>query len=378
MRIAILTLPLNTNYGGILQAYALQKVLQSLGHDVIVLNQDRTTRQSQLMVLKSYLVFLVRRYILGRNIVYKSPHIINLERTERETYTQLFLEKHINTYQIRKLEKDVPKELDVIIVGSDQIWRYIYFTQAFKCSIENAFLKFCENENIRRIAYAASFGTDKWDYSEKETKECGRLLRKFDAVGVREVDAIKLCHNRLGRNNVQLVLDPTMLLTKEDYLKLLVNAEVSKCKGDLMYYILDETKDKIDLVEHIASERKLTPFRVGSKTEDIMASNTERIQPPLEEWLKGFMDAKFVVTDSFHACVFSIIFGKPFIVIGNQYRGLSRFSSLLGLFSLDKNMIMSLNEYDKSYTYEVPTSSKENLESLRLKSIKFLQENLNN
>ena len=83
----------------------------------------------------------------------------------------------------------------------------------------------------------------------------------------------------------------------------------------------------------------LTPFRVNSKANGLHASIRERIQPPVEAWLRGFYDAEFVVTDSFHACVFSIIFGKPFIVIGNKDRGMARFESLLKMFGLENRMI---------------------------------------
>ena len=75
-----------------------------------------------------------------------------------------------------------------------------------------------------------------------------------------------------------------------------------------------------------------------ARLKDICAPLAERIQPPVEQWLRGFMDAEFVVTDSFHACVFSILFGKPFIAIGNAGRGLSRFTSLLGMLGLESRL----------------------------------------
>ena len=376
MRIGILTLPLNTNYGGLLQAYALQSTLQEMGHEVVVLNQDRTTIQSPFKQFKSYGEYLVRRYLLGRNIIYKSPSILNQERSEREQYTQLFVNKNINTYKIKNLLNDVPENLDAIVVGSDQVWRHYYFTLSYRCGIENAFLKFCDDRTIRRIAYAASFGTDDWEYSEEETKECGRLLGKFDEVSVREAYAVKLCKEKLGRGDVRHVLDPTLLLTKDDYVKIVKNTVTPKSSGDLMCYLLDETEEKIKLVDTIASTRNLTPFNAGSKVEDLSASHLERIQPPVEEWLQGFMDAKFVVTDSFHACVFSILFNKPFVVIGNEFRGMSRFMSLLKLFSLEKNLIMNLSDYDDKCEYSVPATSYKKLAELKEKSISFLKENL--
>lgn len=107
-----------------------------------------------------------------------------------------------------------------------------------------------------------------------------------------------------------------------------------KSKGNLLCYILDETEEKKALIKRIADEKGLKPFNVKSQSDDINSPVSERIQPPLEQWLRGFYDAEFVVTDSFHACVFSILFNKPFIVYGNIERGLSRFTSFLEIFGL--------------------------------------------
>ena len=112
-----------------------------------------------------------------------------------------------------------------------------------------------------------------------------------------------------------------------------------------MCYILDETQEKTDLINKIAKERDLQPFRVNSKVENISAPLKERIQPPIEQWLRGFYDAELVITDSFHACVFSILFQKPFIMMGNINRGLSRFSSLICMLGLEDKLIMDNHMY---------------------------------
>ena len=104
---------------------------------------------------------------------------------------------------------------------------------------------------------------------------------------------------------------------------------------------MDETPEKLALIEKIAKEKNLVSFRVNSKVESREIPLQERIQPPVEQWLRGFYDAEFVVTDSFHACVFSILFNKPFIAIGNVRRGMSRFKSLLSMFGLEKRLITS-------------------------------------
>ena len=136
-----------------------------------------------------------------------------------------------------------------------------------------------------------------------------------------------------------------MLLNKEDYIKLFEANKTPKSQGNLLCYFLDETNEKKELIKRIAEEKGLIPFNVKSKSDDINSPISERVQPPLEQWLRGFYDAEFVVTDSFHACVFSILFNKPFIVYGNRKRGLSRFESLLNIFGLKNLLIANISEY---------------------------------
>ena len=87
---------------------------------------------------------------------------------------------------------------------------------SYKRSIESSFLDFAETWNIKKISYAASFGTDLWEYNEKQTSNCRKLIRKFDAISVRESSGVTLCKKYLDIDAIQ-VLDPTFLLTKEDY-----------------------------------------------------------------------------------------------------------------------------------------------------------------
>ncbi len=373
MRIAILTLPLHTNYGGILQAFALQTVLERMGHEVVVVDLDQTLRRGAWVQTKEWAKYAVKRYLLRREAFFMSDRQRNLEREEREQHTRAFVRRHIHTCMVRNLTRDFPLDVDAIVVGSDQVWRKPYFCDMYGCGIENAFLAFTEGRDMKRIAYAASFGTDDWEYDEEEMARCRKALARFDAVGVREASAVDLCARQLGRNDACHVLDPTMLLTKEDYVGLLRGERLEVIgerderlevigerderlevigergeRGKMMCYILDNSSDKQQLVERLARERGLTPFYANSKTEDFKASRQERIQPPVEQWLRGFMDAELVVTDSFHACVFAIIFGKPYIAVGNKERGMARFASL--------------------------EEAKRNLEAWRQSSLEFLSE----
>lgn len=336
MKIGILTLPLHTNYGGILQAYALQTVLERMGHEVCHI--EKQCKPFRLPLWKAPLVYGKR--IVGNLSGHPFP-IFYEQKVARERFivkqhTGRFIDQYIKRKKVNVFADLKEDNFDAVIVGSDQVWRPRYFNGM----IENVYLDFTEGWNIKRLAYAASFGTDKWEYTQRQTERCGRLLRTFDAVSVREASGVELCRKYFGVE-VAHVLDPTMLLAKEDYIQLFETANTPKSPGTLLCYILDETPEKAAYIEKIAKEYKLIPFRNNSRVEDGTAPLSERIQPPVEQWLRGFYDAEFVVTDSFHACVFSILFHKPFIVIGNVKRGMSRFISLLSMFGLEKRLITS-------------------------------------
>ncbi len=336
MKIGILTLPLHTNYGGILQAYALQTVLERIGHEVVVIDTPNVKSAPSLFTLAKRLVKRLLGYRVGVFSEWKHNRVYPII----SQHTQPFVDKYIHRRVVNSPNELRANEFDAIIVGSDQVWRPKYYGK-----IEDAYLAFAKGWHIKRIAYAASFGTDDWEYTPEQTKTCGELLRMFDAVSVREASGVQLCKEHFGVE-AQHVLDPTMLLAKEDYIRLVETADVPKSKGTLLNYILDDSPEKRALIEWVAKEKGLVPFRVNSRIEDHAAPLEERIQPPVEQWLRGFYDAEFVVTDSFHACVFSILFGKPFVVVGNKERGMARFESLLKMFGLEDRLVSSVEDYN--------------------------------
>jgi hypothetical protein len=376
MKIGILSLVLHNNYGGILQAYALQSVLERMGHEVVVLTKDREIHVSYIRLLLSWGKTFVLRYLFWKDVRFFNPWRLNSERQKREQYTNHFIQSYIHTRIVKSLYTGIFDDMDAVVVGSDQVWRSIYFKNQWGTAMDDAFLKFQEHSTMKRIAYAASFGTDEWEYTDEETKACAFLLRKFDAVSVREKSAIEICKDRLGCLDAIQTVDPTLLLTKQDYICLVENAHVQCSSGNLMCYILDDTEEKQMLIMRIAKERGQIPFYANSMIADASAPQSERIQPPVEQWLRGFMDAEFVITDSFHACVFSIIFGKPFVVIGNKERGMARFKSLLSMFSLEKNLICDPEEYNATFSYEVNENAYTLLEEKKKLSMSFLMKSL--
>lgn len=343
MRIAILTLPLHTNYGGILQCYALQTVLERMGHKVKVLDKPLYKRSYYIYWGLAILKRLIKKFILRRHVISILYAPFQFERNAVRKNTDRFIKEHIHKYIKRDWEKSLAKKIDVFIVGSDQVWRP---TCAVNIDINVFFLSFLENSKVKRIAYAASFGLDNLsEYNESQIEKCATLLKKFDAVSVREDSAVKLCKEYFDVCAVQ-VLDPTLLLMSDDYIRLFKNINTEHSEGNLFVYILDKNEDKKSICDSLASEQNLSPFWINSSDEDDKYLPIEhRTKTSVEQWIRSFYDADFVLTDSFHGCVFSIIFHKPFVVIGNLGRGLTRVESLLNLLDLKDRLIFSSDDF---------------------------------
>ena len=376
MKIGILTLPLHTNYGGILQAYALQTVLENMGHNVVVFD---TSNEYPLPPLWKLPICFAKRIImkcLGKQQKVFIERHLNYERSVIAQYMQPFVDNHIHRKVIRNFTELKKKDYEAIVVGSDQVWRAVYFSPMWlHQSIDNAFLAFAENWEIKRLSYAASFGTDKWEYTDEETKRCKQLIGKFDAISVREKGGVDLCREHFNVSALQ-VLDPTMFLTREDYMALFKERNTPPSNGNLLVYVLDESPELTNLVNDIVTKRHLVPFSVNNPYETDESKPLEkRIKISVESWLRGFYDAELVVTDSFHACVFSIIFRKQFVVVGNKKRGMARIESLLKMFGLEDRLINDSKEFEVLDTINYDAVY-EKYELLKKESFHFLQANL--
>jgi hypothetical protein len=378
-KIGILTLPLDTNYGGILQAYALMEILKRMGHEVWLIKR----RQPHVSFLRYCCILgkqVIKKYILKKEV---SFILRGAKKKEREKvirqHTQRFIEEYIQPqtgsyYSYGELKENIAKyNFDVYIVGSDQVWRPEYARRI----LYDFFFGFLnENNKEKKISYAASFGTENWEFSKKQTKICKKLLQQFDSVSVREYSGVRLCKEKFDVEALHM-LDPTMLLRNSDYIKLIEYTDNKLLDKELLVYVLDNTQDKDVTIKKLEKEYGYKSFRVNTRTEDANKGAVpiqELIAPPVENWLKGFNDAKFVITDSFHACVFSIIFNKPFIVYANKNRGLSRFTSLLSTFNLEKRLIFSSGDLTEQILFNKIDWETINtlLEERREKSIDFL------
>ena len=381
MKIGILTQPLKNNYGGLLQCFAMQTVLKRLGHEPWIVRRDVYRNEFTWLERVFFNVKQVIKVFLGRKFVkLLSPKKVSYVKKN----TKYFVSEYINpkTEIITTTEHlknyHLTNKFDAYIVGSDQVWRPIYSP-----CITNYYLDFLptDDNNVKRIAYAASFGVDEWEFSEEETKTCRDLLQKFDAISVRENSAVLLCDKYLNRADAVHVLDPTMLLDKEDYIRLVEKENEPKSPGTLFCYILDEDEKKNEIIDTIARQISAVPFTQMPKChisyENLKYRLEDCVYPTVTAWLCAFMDAEMVVTDSFHGCVFSIIFNKPFIVYGNKGRGMARFHSLLSIFGLENRLVTNsedaLKIINKPINWEAVNIKKKEWQE---KSLNFLKNNL--
>ena len=373
MRIGILTLPLHTNYGGILQAFALKTVLEKRGHSVKIFDYNNSKLSiSHICKLPYYYIKRIIANVCGQNVPLFWEHKLRNEQPIIREHINRFIEKNIDRYTIDSFSEIRESEYDAIIVGSDQVWRPKYFEQLFNASILEAYLNFAKQWNVRRIAYAVSFGVDEWEYTPQKTSVCRTLIKKFDAVSVREESAVRLCEDNL-EVDAKVVLDPTMLLDIKDYVDLISDYPVTDKHSTIMTYILDNSKFKMNVVEEF---KRKTGYRIYShspESYDINENIDKRILPSVEDWIDGFYSSEFIITDSFHACVFSILFQKPFAVIINEDRGATRFYSLLRLFGLEDRIVRSLNDINDSLLNSpLPESVNARLKEFREYSFNFL------
>ncbi|WP_288360211.1 polysaccharide pyruvyl transferase family protein [uncultured Bacteroides sp.] len=346
MKIAILTFPLRENYGGVLQCYALQTILQRMGHEVEVIKWSASFVFSFRGVLKGIYKKLLSK-ISGKDEFVR----VRLEAYIRHRRIIRFIKDKIiftseEYYYKNDLERLSDSDFDVFIVGSDQVWRSLFMADSW---IDLYFLSFLKMKDKKRIAYSASFGVDHKEYTDELVVRCGDLFSHFDAVSVREDSGLELIeeyHWKCKRDSIQ-TLDPAMLLNKDDYIHLF-HLNMEQYGINLFAYLLDVQTEANRILEQIALEKGLKIIRVQS-IEKSLGFRSLFALPSLSpvQWVEHIASSHFVVTDSFHGCVYSILFHKPFIVVGNTVRGNARISSLLRLVQLEYRFVSSQEDFEQ-------------------------------
>lgn len=399
MKIAILTQPLTNNYGGLLQAFALQTALERMGHEIVLLNRpmpfvpdvaNDSLRKSATRFAKN----VVKR-IVHKPITKVYHELLPQQWLVVNRFTEVFTVSRLNKSPDFSTTESLAaycsrQHFDAYVVGSDQCWRPLYSP-----CLPNYFLDFTSGWNVKRVAYAASFGVDCWEYTEEETRTCAPLARLFDAVSVRESSGVSLCKEHLGVDAVH-VADPTMLLDSNDYDSLIkdYNPSTFNVAPDhrvvttedvdgrkLFCYMLDQDPSKDSFIQTVAKAKDLTPVQCMPKdfrAQEVFGKCPDDCTfPPVELWARSFREADMVVTDSFHGTVFSIIYNKPFWVLANHGRGLARIHSLLKKFGLEDRLVatdnLAIQDFDTPVDWDTVNTRRE---AFKQKSLLFLKENL--
>jgi hypothetical protein len=334
----------NDNYGQILQCYALQKYLRDAGHDAYLIRYDPRNDYVRTPFLKK-VIKAFNPVKLSHFVCYKLKKIMFYDKIEKtndlrkfDSFRKQYIRQSERIYYTYKELIEVPPEADVYITGSDQVWNPdLLSLKNTKNHVKAFFLDFGDLEK-KRIAYAASFGKEQ--LPDDFIQEIIPLLKKFDYISVREKSGLDICR-QCGFDKAEWVPDPTMLLKAADYRALYADEPLSNIvKSYCLLYMLSNTYDfSIKTVYDWAKSKNLEIVYV---TGNLQYDKYEKIYATVPEWLHLIDNAEYVITNSFHCAVFSLLFQKRFGIIPLKGRlaGMnSRFDSLFETFEMKQRFM---------------------------------------
>lgn len=331
---AILTLTGYYNYGNVIQRYALQEFLRQNGYGFISYVDGYSSPKAI--------------YQINKSIKYKTPirAFLRFLRDEKPywyipSYGDIYPEARGQENLIKFVNKNIKiKEFDIqdryrnYIVGSDQVWRNWWGDSP---ALGYYFFDFINNKDANLISYAASFGKDKINevMSSSDRKYISEYIKRIPNISVREVSGAALIKNEWNIENVEVVVDPTLLLEASDYTALIDKSDQKyKTIQPIFTYFIGETEGLRSFVELVKDVRRQSATMFRAHTD---FANDK--MPPVELWLKGFRDAELVLTNSFHGMIFSVINNTEFYVIGRKEGGISRILDFLKEYGLEDRFI---------------------------------------
>ena len=347
MDIGIITINDNNNYGNRLQNYAVQVILHKKNNLAITLINDSYTNTKSLYLLR-----------ILKNRKYRGTYSDNLNRRKNFKIFNKnikFSDKKVTAYS--KL-----KEYDYVITGSDQVWNHTFGR------LRDVDLLTIVPGN-KRIAFSASFGIK--NISDKLKSKVAKELSKFKAISVREDRGKEIVEELTGRKDVEVLVDPTMLLTSEEWDKVSKKPTMLKTDKYILNYFLGE----------LSEERKKEINRVAKENNceviNILDKNSPFYECGPSEFLYLEKHAFLICTDSFHSSVFAILYNTPFLIFDREDKQVnmnSRLETLLSKFKLEKRKYNGkitkddlVCDYKEAYKI---------LEKERIKADKFLKKAL--
>ncbi len=323
-----------------LQCYALSKVLTDLGHNVELLRIPIVKPEHGFIGNLTFRIGDLFFNIFRRN---RLPHQVNLTDCQ--------------------VNKD-----DIYIVGSDQVWN----PDLTGDRALDYFFNFLPN-HVKRISYAASFGTSEWPEKNIETgvRNC---LNKFSAIGVRESSGVQIC-KEIFNVDATLTIDPTLLL--DNYDALIIPETKPHKKTLVVFSLLKTTHEWLKLIQYIAKQTNTHPVMLSERR--IHKGISYQPWVTVEKWLSQIANSTFVITNSFHGTVFAIIFKKQFIAMPAHTNRAGRIKHLLEMLGLEtryfKNMDVLYNSAGLLQEINYEDVFKK-LSMLKLDSMKFLTNGL--
>lgn len=345
MKIALITIWHEKNYGAELQAYATIKTLSELGHEVNMIN-IRLADMRQLS-LKGSIAQLLCLFTPG------------------EWKFRNFWRKTIPTTRryrsLEELEKN-PPEADLYLVGSDQVWN-LEITK----NLAPAFFLNFGKDTVKRASYASSFGVEAWNDNEVLAKDVRSLFKKFDAISCREKSGCDILRTTFGITPT-CVIDPTLLRPNfSELVKSRINANT------LVFYPLENDPELRDYAIKLSARLDFKCIDAAKRRKFMGKLEWNRNSPA--QWISAIANSQLVITRSFHGVAFSLLYKRQFIVVNNTTR-ITRITSLLESVNLSNRCFHSFEEVEAAKPWERPidyTQVTPLLEKLRKDSLAFLK-----
>lgn len=358
MKIGILTFHSAPNYGAMLQCYALQEVLKTMGHDVEVIDYrlDYRLRPYRLPNAQRFNPLSILKRIALKILTFRDRKILNKK-----------FESFLRTYLVLSDRVDrnfIPNGYDVYIMGSDQIWNP-KITQGFDSVFFGCF--WFPKEDKKYISYAASM--ERTELSEGEKEFCSKVLDNFNAISVREKVLADLLQPLTARK-VEVVLDPTLLLDKQVWSKIARHPKIKK-KYVLVYQVRNGV-NTMQIAKKVAEQINAIVIQVTGSSP---YHNRRKLQHESPTQFLGLIQhAACVVTTSFHGTAFSMIFNRPFYYVESADGHDSRAKSLLSGVGLEERIIQVNDSPIFNRTDYDMVNDK--LTEWRIQSLKFLEQNI--